>query len=86
MLAEHKSREIREVKVLPGSYLAGQTVKDAEIHNKIGIVLVGIGKKGDLTIDPPDEFVIEEGDIILGIGKPNEFEKIEKNEFKNEFS
>ena len=47
---------------------------------------MGIGKNGNLTIDPPDEFIIEEGDILLGIGKPEEFEKIKKNEFKYEFS
>jgi voltage-gated potassium channel len=47
---------------------------------------VGIGKKGDLTIDPPMDFIIEEGDILLGIGKPDEFERIEKNDFKYEFS
>ena len=86
VLAEHKSKEIREVKVLPGSYFESKTVKDAEIHNKTGIVLVGIGKKGDLTIDPPNDYIIEEGDIILGIGKPDEFARIEKNEFKYEFS
>ena len=86
VLAEHKSREIREVKVLSDSYFAGKTVKDAELHIKTGIVLVGIGKKGNLTIDPPNEFIIEEGDILLGIGKPEEFVSIEKNEFKYEFS
>jgi len=31
--------------------------------------MVGIGKQGKLTIDPPRDFVIEAGDIILGIGK-----------------
>jgi voltage-gated potassium channel len=86
VLAEHKSREIKEVKVSSESYFAGKTVGDAEIHKKTGVVLVGIGKKGDLTIDPPMDFIIEEGDILLGIGKPDEFERIEKNDFKYEFS
>jgi voltage-gated potassium channel len=86
VLAEHKSREIKEVKVSSDSYFAGKTVGDAEIHKKTGVVLVGIGKKGDLTIDPPMDFIIEEGDILLGIGKPDEFERIEKNDFKYEFS
>jgi voltage-gated potassium channel len=86
VLAEHKSREIREVKVQSDSYFTGKSIKDADIHNKTGIVLVGIGKNGNLIIDPPNELIIEEGDILLGIGKSEEFEKIEKNEFKYEFS
>lgn len=39
---------------------------------------MGIGKEGNLTIDPPRNYVIRAGDIILGIGKPEEFEKLEK--------
>ena len=49
-------------------------------------MLVGIGKKGKLTIDPPRDFIIDVGDIILGIGKPFEFERLEKEEFPNEIS
>lgn len=76
VLAEHKEREMREVKVNPDSEFAGKTLLEADIHEKTGVVVVGVGKKGELTIDPPREFVIEVGDIILGIGKPDEFKKM----------
>lgn len=76
VLAEHKEREMREVKVNPDSEFAGKTLLEADIHEKTGVVVVGVGKKGELTIDPPREFVIEAGDIILGIGKPDEFKKM----------
>jgi len=81
VLAEHKDREMREVKVAPQSYFDGKSIEEADIHHKTGVVMVGIGKKGELTIDPPRQFLIEAGDIILGIGKPEEFEKMEKNNF-----
>ncbi len=86
VLAEHKAREMREVTVQPNSYFAGKTIRDADLHHMTGIVLVGVGKKGKLTIDPPKEFVIAEGDRILGIGKPEEFERFERNEFLDEIS
>lgn len=86
VLAEHKERELREVKICPKSYFAGKTVRDADLHHKTGIVLVGIGKQGRLTIDPPREMVIEEGDIILGIGKPEEFDKMEMDKIFEETS
>ena len=81
VLAEHKNREMKEVKISPNSYFDGKSIEEADIHHKTGVVLVGIGKKGNLTIDPPRDYVIEAGDIILGIGKPEEFEKLEKNGF-----
>jgi voltage-gated potassium channel len=86
VLAEHKDREMKEVAVAHNSYFAGKTIRDADLHHRTGVVLVGIGKKGKLTIDPPREFLIEEGDIILGIGKPEEFDRLERNEIINEIS
>lgn len=77
VLAEHKNREMKEVKVTEKSYFNGKTVREADIHERTGIVLVGVGKSGDLTIDPPRDYVINAGDVILGIGKPEEFEKLE---------
>ncbi|WP_424354433.1 potassium channel family protein [Methanobacterium sp. MBAC-LM] len=76
VLAEHKNREMKEVEVAEKSYFNGKTVREADIHEKTGVVLVGVGKKGDLTIDPPRDYVIRAGDVILGIGKPEEFEKL----------
>lgn len=76
VLAEHKEREMREVKVRPESDFAGKNLLEADIHEKTGVVVVGIGKKGKLTIDPDRNYVIEADDIILAIGKPEEFEKM----------
>jgi voltage-gated potassium channel len=78
VLAEHREREMREVKVNPESKFVGKTILEADIHEKTGVVMVGIGKQGKLTIDPPRDFIIEEGDIILGIGKKDEFIRMEK--------
>lgn len=77
VLAEHKEREMREVKIKQGSQFIGKTLLEADIHEKTGVVVVGIGKEGKLTIDPPREFIIEANDIILGIGKREELELLE---------
>ena len=86
VLAEHNVNEFREVTVQPNSYFIGKTIKEADLHQMTGIILVGVGKKGKLSIDPPNEFILEEDDKILGIGKPEEFQRFEKNEFLNENS
>lgn len=78
VLAEHKTREMKEVLVTEDSYFAGKTIIEADIHERTGIILVGIGESGNLVIDPSRNYVIKAGDIMLGIGKPEEFEKLEK--------
>ncbi|MCK9152319.1 potassium channel family protein [Methanobacterium alcaliphilum] len=78
VLAEHSNREMKEVKVQHGCSIIGKTILDVDIHEKTGIVLLGIGENDNLIIDPPRDFVIKEGDIMLGIGKLDEFKKLEK--------
>ncbi|MGB9936401.1 MAG: potassium channel family protein [Methanobacterium sp.] len=78
VLAEHKSREMKEVIVTEDSYFVGKTILEADIHERTGIILVGVGESGNLTIDPSRDYIIKPGDILLGIGKPDEFEKLEE--------
>jgi voltage-gated potassium channel len=79
VLAEHKSREMKEVLVTEDSYFAGKTILEADIHERTGVILIGIGESGDLAIDPSRDYVIKPGDVILGIGKPDEFVKLEED-------
>lgn len=81
VLAEQKEKELREIRINSNNFMIGKSLLDAEIHHRTGVVVVGLGKKGKLTIDPARETIIEEGDIILGIGKPEEFQKIEAYEW-----
>jgi len=77
VLAEHKSRKIKEIQVTEDSYFVGKTVLEADVHEKTGVILVAIGESGNLKIDPSRDYVIKPGDVILGVGKSEEFEKLE---------
>ena len=77
VLAEHTSRELREVKISPESQFNGLSLLEADIHERTGVVVVGVGRAGELVIDPPRDYTLETGDVILGIGKVSEFEKLE---------
>jgi len=77
VLAEHTSREMREVKISPESQFNGLSLLEADIHERTGVVVVGVGRDGNLTIDPPRNYTLESGDVVLGIGKVEEFEKLE---------
>lgn len=78
VLAEHTSRELREVKISAESQFNGLSLLEADIHEKTGVVVVGVGRDGELAIDPPRDYTLETGDVILGIGKVSEFEKLGK--------
>lgn len=77
VLAEHESREIKEVIVTEDSYFVGKTIKEADIHERTGVILVGIGESGNLVIDPSRDYIIQPGNILLGIGKIEEFDRLE---------
>jgi voltage-gated potassium channel len=77
VLAEHTSRELREVKISAESQFSGLSLLEADIHERTGVVVVGVGRDGELSIDPPRNYTLEAGDVILGIGKVSEFEKLE---------
>lgn len=78
VLAEHESREMKEVLVTEDSYFAGKSILEADIHERTGVILVGIGDSGNLAIDPSRDYIIQPGNVILGIGKPEEFEMLER--------
>ena len=78
VLAEHESREMKEVLVTEDSYFANKTILKADIHEKTGVILVGVGDSGDLAIDPSRDYIIKPGNVLLGIGKPEEFDKLEE--------
>lgn len=78
VLAEHKSREMKEILVTEDSYFAGKTILEADIHERTGVILVGVGESGNLTIDPSRDYIIKPGNVILGIGKPDEFQRLEE--------
>lgn len=77
VLAEHSTRELREVKLQAESPFVGLSLLEADIHEKTGVVVVGVGRDGELAIDPPRNYTLETGDVVLGIGKAEEFEKLE---------
>lgn len=79
VLAEKKNRELKEVLITAESPFNGLSILEADIHEKTGVVVVGVGREGKLTIDPPRDYTLEAGDMVIGIGKAEEFEKLEKS-------
>jgi voltage-gated potassium channel len=70
---------IEELEVKEGSSLSNSTLRDCELRQKVGVIVLGIHKKdGQMLFTPPSDSKIEPGDILIAIGKSEELERLEK--------
>lgn len=71
--------QIEEVRVAPGSTLAGQSLRQARIHADLGIVVVGILRPGgELLYNPPDDTVAEPEATLIALGQRRQLQQLEK--------
>jgi voltage-gated potassium channel len=71
--------QIEEVVVEAGSALANKTIKDADIIEKNGVLIVALKKKnGKILFNPPDNNLIGVGDKLAVIGEPEHFSELEQ--------
>jgi di/tricarboxylate transporter len=58
-----------EAEVLPNSPLAGKTLGESGIGERLGLTVIGIWHNDDANLIPTPDDVIEEGDILLIAGR-----------------
>ena len=60
---------LEEVRVPPGSPLAGRSLRDAQIRDSTGALILALRESGgEFTTNPPPETVLEAGQILIAIG------------------
>ncbi len=68
---------IEEVEILRDAKLEGKTLKEVDLRSKYGLTVIGIRKpNGDLKMHPPAETKMDEGDILVLIGKTENLEQL----------
>jgi voltage-gated potassium channel len=76
---EHMELQIEEAAVLAGSRLAGQSLKDSQIRQDLGIIIVAIKKPdGKMLFNPPSETIIGAGDVLITLGNREQLDRLEK--------
>jgi voltage-gated potassium channel len=54
-------------------------VKDSGIRPRFDILIVGIKKSsGEMVFNPGPETLINQGDLLIAMGKPENLEKLQK--------
>ncbi|MER3453202.1 MAG: potassium channel protein, partial [Acidimicrobiia bacterium] len=60
---------LEEVAVPPGSAIAGRSLRDAQIRDRTGALVLAIRRPdGSFTTNPPTETTVRPGDILIAIG------------------
>ncbi|MEM8931938.1 MAG: NAD-binding protein, partial [Acidobacteriota bacterium] len=67
---------VAEVRIDPGSELAGQTLAEADLGQRTGAHVIGQWVRGRLDSRVQPELVIEPGGILLSIGRPESLDEL----------
>ena len=71
--------QMEEVEVRPGSWLAGRTVREANLRGEFGLLIITVKRPdGTMIINPPPEARLEEGDLLIVIGEREALERLER--------
>lgn len=70
--------DLEEVVIDKDSEILGKTLREARIPEKVGLVILAVKKRGEekLRINPGADEVLEEGDKVIVMGKPDQIEKL----------
>jgi voltage-gated potassium channel len=75
---EHLALQIEEVKIQAGSRLAGTTLRDSQVRQDLGIVIVAIKKaSGEMRFNPPPDAAMEADDILITLGPRPALDRLE---------
>jgi voltage-gated potassium channel len=76
---EHLALQIEEVRIQAGSHLAGTTLRDSQVRQDLGIMIVAIKKgSGEMLFNPPPDAAMEPGDILITLGPRPQLDRLER--------
>jgi voltage-gated potassium channel len=67
-----------EIEVNEGCLCAGKTIRDSHVRRETGAIIVALRHKdGTFDTTPEPDAVIEQGDVIVGVGTSEELQRLE---------
>ena len=70
--------ELAEIRIEPGSRLAGKTLSGANVRQKFGLIVVALRRSHQSLFNPPPDTVINPGDVLVALGPTQSVEKLER--------
>jgi voltage-gated potassium channel len=76
--AEHLDLAIEQVRIARDASLVGQSILAANLRQRFGVVIVGIQRAtGKMEFNPPPEALMQEGDHLIVMGRPDSLKQLE---------
>ena len=72
---EHDLR-IEQMSLVKSSNLVGTTLKEANIKQTSGAMILAVSQGGKLISNPPPELVFQEGDDLVALGTEQQLKKL----------
>ena len=70
--------QLEEIKVMPGSHLAGKSLRESRLGQDLNIIVVGIMcPEGDVIYGPSGDTAIAGGAVLIVLGKRKQLERME---------
>ncbi len=77
--AQEPNLSFEELEVRSTCDAVGLTIGELEVARRTGAYIVAVRKPaGGLELRPSKETVLEQGDVIVGIGSPDEIRRLEE--------
>ncbi len=70
-----KEIETETYLIKSGSQISGHSLKELHLRGETGVTVIAIQRGGEFYQNPPAEFVLNEGDVLLMIGKKKDLKK-----------
>lgn len=76
--AESLELAIEQIRIDTGSSLAGQSIVEANLRQRFGVIVVGIQRSGGrMDFNPSPDAVMQAGDQLIVLGRPENFKDLE---------
>lgn len=76
--SEHLELSMEQVKIEPTAPLAGQSILEANLRQRFGVVVVGIQRaSGRMEFNPPPETTMQPGDHLVVLGRAESLKELE---------
>jgi len=76
---EHFDLQIEETRLAAHSALVGRTLRDSQVREQFGVMIVAIKKpSGHMVYNPPGEAQLEAGDILIALGQRRQLDELDR--------
>jgi voltage-gated potassium channel len=76
---EHFDLQIEETRLAAGSALVGRTLKESQLRERFGVIIVAIKKEsGHMVYNPPGDARLEGGDILIALGQRRQLDELDR--------